>query len=137
MATETTFKIAARYMPAKPKPLYKDGVEILPNPTRHYKVDWTTDFAGSEVLCVENPHQPIDWKLYNHDGKSYCKREDSAFWPICDLREAVCESLQLQVQPQQPVVCASRKKRIVAKAAVAFKVKMDKVTAFLGIGRGR
>jgi hypothetical protein len=121
-----TYTIAARYL--APQPFYKDGKEVLPNPSRTYRVR-NTYAMESRVTCVEHPDQAIDWTLYNHGNKVYCKRSDALFWHICDTAQVAPDRAPVPpVIPVKPVVCgASRKKRYLHRV----KVNLGNVLKFL------
>ena len=112
-----TYAITARHVPTQP--FYKDGVEVLPNPRRTYRVSNMYHNSESLVVCVENPMQQIGWTIYHKDGKTYCKSRDAAFWRVCDIKQLTTEPPSL---PSLLVPCSfSKKKRYVGRVKVAIK----------------
>jgi hypothetical protein len=119
-----TYMIAARYL--APQPFYKGGKEVLPNPSRTYRVR-NTYATESRVTCVEHPDQEIDWTLYNHGNKTYCKRSDAVFWHICDTVQVTPDRDPVEPAAKPIESGVSRKKRYFHRV----KVNLGNVLKFL------
>lgn len=95
-----------------PQPFYKDGREVLPNPSRTYIVR-NMDAPESIVTCAERPDQVINWTLYHHNNKVYAKSPEAAMWRVCEIVAAPEEAV-----PQTAISVASKKSRVTSKVRV-------------------